>query len=66
MSEVVDRSHEKDSKHRLLDWARRHPAATALGVVAFAALCLLPFSPKRPLADQPSAEHSSDEAPLFI
>ncbi|MGO9271951.1 MAG: hypothetical protein ACLQOO_17080 [Terriglobia bacterium] len=66
MSEVVDRSPEKDSKHSLLDWARRHPAATALGVVVFAGLCLLPFSPKRPLADQPSAEQFSDESPLFI
>jgi hypothetical protein len=66
MSEVASQLPEKESKHSLLNWARRHPAATALGVFVFAALCLLPFSPKRPLADLPSAEQSSDEAPLFI
>jgi len=66
MSEVADGSPEKGSRNSLLEWARRHPAATTLGVVVFAALCLLPFSPKRPLADRPYAEQSSDEAPLFI
>jgi len=66
MLEVAGRLPEKDSRNSLLDWARRHPAVTALGVVVFAALCLLPFSSRRPLACQPSAEQSSDEAPLFI
>jgi len=66
MLELADRLPEKDSRNSLLEWVRRHPSATALGVVAFTALCLLPFSSRRPVANQPYAEQSSDEAPLFI
>jgi hypothetical protein len=66
MLEVADRLPENDSRNSLLEWARRHPSVTALGVVFFAALCLLPFSSRRPFADQSAAEQSSDEAPLFI
>jgi len=66
MLEVADRLPEMDPRGSLWEWVRCHPAATALGVVVFTALCLLPFSPRPPLVDQPSADQCSDEAPLFI
>jgi hypothetical protein len=66
MLEVADRLPEKGSRSSLLEWVRCHPTVTALGVVVFAALCLLPLSVRHPFADQPAVEQSSDEAPLFI
>jgi len=66
MLEIDERVPEKDSRNDVLEWTRRHPAVTALGVVVLAALCLLPFSPRHRFSDRPAAEQSSDEAPLFI
>jgi len=66
MLTITDRPPEKDAKSKLLEWAKRHPAATALGVIVFAALCFLPSSTRRSPADQPSADLASDDAPLFI
>jgi len=57
---------EKKSTAKLLEWARRHPAATTLGVVVFAALCLLPFSSRHSVGDQPFVDYPSDDTALFI
>jgi hypothetical protein len=63
MFEAAEKSPEKDRKHNLdfWKWAKRHPAATALGILVFAALCFLPLSPKHP-----SPDLAPDETPLFI